>query len=1061
MQTLSYYEGTNLLTTFQNLSKKSWPLRTLPVALTLPNWLILLLCFPLIAALAWPAVQPLLTQGFPVNSDGQLHLLRLNVLDFHIRQGMLYPRWLPELFLGYGYPDLNFYGPFIYYFAEALHLAGLPQTQAFLDTLVVYVILGGWGTFLVAVDLYPSLENKLNPWSALIAALAYIYTPYLLTNIYIRGACAELAAQAFLPWIFWSFGRLFTARQRSFYALGAAFSLAGLAITHNITLLLLPPVLLGYLLIRLVQVWRTGEDWRTPLLWCSASGLAAMSATTFFWLPLIVERNALVSVVYPALHWQAQVWNWQNFVQVQWPYNYNIAVPFRLGIVQLTVALAGILLIKRRPLGWWYWVGLAGLSMMLISQLAMQVWLRLLLLHIVQFPWRLLTFVGLALALLTGGVVTRLRPFPWQLLATICIVALLIFGNRPISGSYALPLVEDTRVDLESEARFERDEHALGTGWIAEFLPRWAEGTRLETLLAPLTTAQINLPGVKIVPQAASPHTFAATVTTSTATPLHLNQFYFPGWQVTLDETTALVSYPSAQGLLTVDLPAGTHALRVAWQGTFVQRLANSLSILGLLSFALWLWFRRTQRLSVIVPLFFALLGGFILFKPAPAALAIQRPAQQEPEAATTLELLGYQTRPLDAQTLLLTPYWYVKAPTPETVFLWQLVDQAGVVQSETRAAPYYNTLRTDAWQPGLLVRDAYLLRLPAGLTAGHYTLQLQRLAVESSGNNAANSQVLGTVTIPALVTGLNPRLWIRFMGPDGFNSAWLDDYSLAINGTPVAGVGAEATPSQYPVARPGEHVNFILYWRAAGPLTEDFHSFVHLVDSSRQVAIAHDQLPGSRLNPPHLWNQYTTQRDTYKLELPANLPSGLYFPNVGLYRYGDRLLLKTQTREGTVLGDSYDLPPIKVVNSPSARPQHKVAASFANLANFLGYDLAPPATTLKPGDTFTVTLYYQATTPTATDYTRFVHLYNPVLGMAAQFDSPPQQGANPTSAWVQNEVIADPVVLQIAPDAKSGSYQLQVGLYEANSTRLSVHNSSGKPLPDAQIKLTELEVTP
>ena len=49
--------------------------------------------------LAIPALWPFYQEGLPRSFDGGLHLLRLGVLDELIRQGTLYPRWAPGLFL--------------------------------------------------------------------------------------------------------------------------------------------------------------------------------------------------------------------------------------------------------------------------------------------------------------------------------------------------------------------------------------------------------------------------------------------------------------------------------------------------------------------------------------------------------------------------------------------------------------------------------------------------------------------------------------------------------------------------------------------------------------------------------------------------------------------------------------------------------------------------------------------------------------------------------------------------------------------------------------------------
>jgi hypothetical protein len=83
------------------------------------------------------------------------------------------------------------------------------------------------------------------------AAIAYLYTPYLLVNLYVRGAAAELLAQALLPWLFWSTTRVFTAATPVRYVVVTSMLLGAVALGHNITLLLLPAVLGAYVLLLL------------------------------------------------------------------------------------------------------------------------------------------------------------------------------------------------------------------------------------------------------------------------------------------------------------------------------------------------------------------------------------------------------------------------------------------------------------------------------------------------------------------------------------------------------------------------------------------------------------------------------------------------------------------------------------------------------------------------------------------------------------------------------------------------------------------------------------------
>ena len=182
----------------------------------------------------------------------------------------------------------------------------------------------------------------------------------------------------------------------------------------------------------------------------------------------------------------------------------------------------------------------------------------------------------------------------------------------------------------------------------------------------------------------------------------------------------------------------------------------------------------------------------------------------------------------------------------------------------------------------------------------------------------------------------------------------------------------------------------------------------------------------------------------------------------VGLYEFKGVDLLPVADANGQVVGDTYRLPPVKVLGSgPAARPQHVVSAQLGDLATLVGYDLTLPETGLRAGSQISLTLYYRSDKATDRDLTRFAQFYSPELGMAAQQDSPPAQGGNPTWSWVPGEIIADNVVLTVAPEAQPGPYELRVGLYDVagGGARLPVYDDKGRPLPDAQMLLAKLDV--
>ena len=168
----------------------------------------------------------------------------------------------------------------------------------------------------------------------------------------------------------------------------------------------------------------------------------------------------------------------------------------------------------------------------------------------------------------------------------------------------------------------------------------------------------------------------------------------------------------------------------------------------------------------------------------------------------------------------------------------------------------------------------------------------------------------------------------------------------------------------------------------------------------------------------------FSLQPDRYSLRIPEDTPSGLYWPMVGLYDFKgvDSDLLPVAAANVPVLGDTYRLPPVKVLGAgPVARPQHEMSAQLGDLATLVGYDLTLPQAGLRAGSQFSLTLYYRADVVTDQNLTRFAHFFNPELGMAAQQDSPPAQGRNPTWSWAPGEVIVDEVALTVAPEAQPG----------------------------------------
>ncbi|MCS6846938.1 MAG: glycosyltransferase family 39 protein [Anaerolineae bacterium] len=83
------------------------------------------------------------------------------------------------------------------------------------------------------------------------------------------------------------------------------------------------------------------------------------------------------------------------------------------------------------------------------------------------------------------------------------------------------------------------------------------------------------------------------------------------------------------------------------------------------------------------------------------------------------------------------------------------------------------------------------------------------------------------------------------------------------------------------------------------------------------------------------------------------------------------------------------------------------------------------------PGDAVTLDLIWRADRTPRADYTVFMHLRRADDGsQIAAFDSPPVNGAAPTSRWTPGAIITDTRAVPIPADAPPGEYNVVIGWY-------------------------------
>jgi hypothetical protein len=753
---------------------------------------------------------------------------------------------------------------------------------------------------------------------------------------------------------------------------------------------------------------------------------------------------------------------------LQWFYDYPDA-PFPLGLspVALSVSafLIGLLWLRRDActtrIEFGYFVGLALILIGGLSDISKPVWLALPVLWVLQFPWRLSVFIALSIALLTGFWVVIAAYLTRRKLG-IAMVSAVLIANFILIATVALRVEPwfvpaSDALDLAVLARYEVNTRAFGMSSMNEYLPVWTQklptsnpqdrGTLLDQ-------DAVNLfPVIKI--DSVSVNDIQMTVSTSKPTMLTLRAFFYPDWRGWIDDLAVPVRPTSNVGVVTIDVPEGTHHVRLARASLPTRDIALVLTGLGFLGFSIGAAIAiRHGDSSWRIPA--VLLGVTALVFVAPQSLTLSASSKihsAQIDVDSALRLIGFGVEGSTGSILRLRLFWQTKhAITTEDPVHIQLRDSSGRVRVSHSQLPRFGTGGTQYWVPSEIIDDWYDLRLPGDLAGGMYTLQVAYGAGQSVTIGALDLQ--GTPSPQAL-----PVIHHRI------------DARLA-NSIRLLGFDSALSPVQA-----GDSLRVTLFWQAEREVTEDFTVLFQLLDKDGQLVAQRDSMPNNDFSPTLLWSPNQVVADRRVLRLPSSLSPGIYRLVTGMYRYRTLERLPV-TRSGEASDDDLvTLASIKVRPQPARfTPEHQLNVSLGSAIRLTGFTLAmmdeqgtvlakagggaPARLTARSNDHLALVLYWRADRAVENDYTVFVHLLDANGHLARQQDTPPVEGRYNTTLWEAGEEIVDNHRL-LMTDLPSGRYRLVVGMYSpVTGSRLAVTDAQGHPVPDNQIVVSEIELS-
>jgi hypothetical protein len=234
---------------------------------------------------------------------------------------------------------------------------------------------------------------------------------------------------------------------------------------------------------------------------------------------------------------------------------------------------------------------------------------------------------------------------------------------------------------------------------------------------------------------------------------------------------------------------------------------------------------------------------------------------------------------------------------------------------------------------------------------------------------------------------------------------------------------------------RPGEAIAARTYWSRDGEAADCLATLSLRVGD---VVLATRQAPVGGDRPPAAWAVGELVQQRLALVVPPNAP-GSADADVTLDACG-----QGERTIGRVRLARVD----RTFERPS--PPSRLVATFDGGIRLIGHGIVGD---WRPGGRLGVTLYWQALGPTDRPLTVFVHLLDAGEKVRSQRDSPPLNGARPTTGWQAGEYLTDRYELTVPSDAAPGDYAIEIGLYDPTTgARAPVVDEAGRPTGDRLI---------
>ncbi|MEK7060602.1 MAG: 6-pyruvoyl-tetrahydropterin synthase-related protein [Patescibacteria group bacterium] len=510
-----------------------------------------------------PLISMFFTSSVPHTHDGPVHLARIASYYKELSYAQIPPRWASELNFGVGMPLFNFMYHLPYLIASIPVFFSLGLVTAYKISLLISFLLSGLGMFIFSRKLFGDIPR------AYLVTLLYQFAPFHLVELVVRGSVGEAYTYSFLPFVL--YGTLMVAEMPTTkFIVYTSIATSLLILSHNAI------SLVSFAVAVLFALW-FGSKTKNRLLTLLPLFIG-LGLTAFYWLPAVFERKYTYGDLFmkdmyrshfaPFFHFFIP--NFTNTTALQ-----TGGITVYLGLVQSVFLLLSLYLLFRKKVKditvrsvTYFSLVLIITSFFFMQPISSSIWTRVPTLRMFQFPWRLLSIVGLGTALL-GGLVTRFKPNKFYI---PCIFILCGISLLTTTVFWSAPLGYDKIVESDYW------NYPLNTTFFGETDLIWSDGPAKEYPKAPIELIE-GEGDISHVYKKSIHHSF--TIDAKTPVRIIDNTQYFPGWRVFVDTVKTPIEFQDQnhRGRITFAVPQGIHTVQIAFGNSPIRTIGNIASI--------------------------------------------------------------------------------------------------------------------------------------------------------------------------------------------------------------------------------------------------------------------------------------------------------------------------------------------------------------------------------------------------------------------------------------------------------------------------------------------------